>query len=140
MKLHRLFITTLAALALTIPAGAEESTPLEEQMEKLSKALKVVNRNLLDPTAKDANLAKIADAKTAADASIKLEPAMAKTIPAADKEKFLADYKAGMEATSKTLDELKAAVAADKSEDAAKIMEKLNAQKKDGHKKFQKEE
>ena len=140
MKLHSLFVPALVALALTVPAIAEEDTPLTNEMEKLSKALKVVNRNLADASAKDANLAKIADAKTALDNAIKLEPAMAATVPAAEKQKFLADYKASMEQTAKALDELKAAVAAGKADEAAKIMEKLNAQKKDGHKKFQKEE
>jgi soluble cytochrome b562 len=140
MKLHRLFVPALVAIAFTIPAMAEEDTPLTKEMEKLSKALKVVNRNLADASAKDANLAKIADAKKAVEAAVKLEPAMAASVPAGEKAKFVADYQASMEATSKALDELKAAVEAGKADEAAKIMEKLNGQKKEGHKKFQKEE
>lgn len=139
MKLLRLLVPVLA-LAVAVPAFAEDDTPLGKEMEKVSKALKVVNRNLADASAKDANLAKIADAKTAVEAAIKMEPAMTKSVPAAEKEKFLADYKAAMEQTVKSLDELKAAVTAGDAAAAGKVMEKLTAEKKDGHKKFKKDE
>lgn len=139
MKLHRLFVSALAVLALTVPAMADD-TPLSEEMEKLSKALKLVNRNLADPSAKDANLKRIEEAQAALEASHKYEPALAKDVPAAEKAKFMEDYKAAMQETKKTLEELKTAVAASNTEAAAKVMEKLNTQKKEGHKKFQAEE
>ena len=139
MKLYRLFACALSAVALSVSASAAESTPLEDQMEKLNKALKLVKRNLADASAKDANLAKIADAKAAIAEAKKLEPAMTKTIPAAQKEKFVADYRASIDETAKALDELKAAIEGGKSDEAAKIMEKLDLQKKEGHKKFQEE-
>lgn len=139
MKLLRLLVPVLA-LAVAVPAFAEDDTPLGKEMEKVSKALKVVNRNLADPAQKDANLAKIADAKTALDAALKYEPAMTKSVPAAEKAKFLADYKAAMEQTGKSLEELKAAVTAGNTDAAAKAMEKLNSEKKEGHKKFKKDE
>jgi len=139
MKLYRLFACALTAVALSLTASAADSTPLEDQMEKLSKALKLVKRNLADASAKDANLAKIADAKAALGEAKKLEPAMTKTIPAGQKEKFLTDFKASIEETGKALDELKAAIEAGKSEEAAKVMEKLDLQKKESHKKFKEE-
>lgn len=135
----KLFSVLLLAALLT-PGFAEEDTPLAQEMSKISKALKVVNRAIADPAAKDANLAKIAEAKTAAEKSLTLEPAMTKDVPEAEKAKFIEDYKAGMNGMIKELDELKAAVEAGKSEDATKVMEKLNTGKKEGHKKFQKEE
>ena len=54
MKLHRLFATVLATAALALPAFAAEETPLGEQMEKVSKALKAVSR-----AAKEGNLSLI---------------------------------------------------------------------------------
>ena len=141
MKLHRLFVPVFAALALAMPAfAADDDTPLSKEMEKVSKALKVVNRNLADPASKDANLAKLAEAKTALDAAAKFEPAMTKSVPAAEKEKFLADYKASMEQTAKSLGELTAAVTAGDKDAAAKVMEKLTSEKKEAHKKFKKDE
>ena len=139
MKLTHLF-TAITALTLAIPAFAEEDTPLEKEMEKIGRAIKVVNRNLADAAQKDANAAKIGDAIAACQASLKLEPKMAKDVPAAEKEKFIADYKTGIEAMSKLFTELKAAIEAGKTDEAAKLIEKLNAGKKEGHKKFQKED
>jgi soluble cytochrome b562 len=135
MKFKHL-LTLLAACALIVPAYAEEDTPMTKEMEKLSKALKAVNRNLADASQKDANIAKIADAKTACAAAIKYEPATTKDVPAAEKAKYLADFKASMEEVGKNLDALKAAIEGGKMDDAKALMDKLNGQKKDGHKKF----
>ena len=135
-----LLATVFAVAALATPVIAEEDTPLSKEMDKVNKAVKAVNRALSDAAQKDANLAKIADAKAAMEKALTLEPAMAKDVPAADKEKFLADYKAAMQESLKTLEELRAAIADGKADDAAKAMEKLTKGKKDGHKKFKKED
>ena len=141
MKLKHL-LTLLAVCAIAVPAFAkdEEETPLGKEMEKLSKALKAVNRNLTDAAQKDANLAKIADAKAACAAAVKFDPAKTKEVPAADKAKFVTEFKASMEEVGKNLDALKAAIAGGKMDDAKALMEKLNGQKKDGHKKFKTED
>ena len=135
MKFKHL-LTLLAACAIVVPAYSEEDTPLTKEMEKLSKALKAVNRNLTDAAQKDANIAKIADAKSAIAAALKYEPATTKDVPAADKAKYLADFKASMEDVGKNLDALKAAIEGGKADDAKALIDKLNGQKKDGHKKF----
>ena len=141
MKLKKLF-TLLAAIAITVPAvnAADDDTPLGKEMEKLSKALKAVNRNLTDAAQKDANLAKIAEAKAACAAAVKFDPAKTKDVPAGDKAKFVTEFKASMEEVGKNLDALKAAIAGGKMDDAKALMEKLNGQKKDGHKKFKSED
>jgi len=139
MKLHRLFATVLATAALALPAFAED-TPLTEEMEKLSKTLKVIGRAAKEGNVPKEHAAKVEEAKKACEKGLTMEPAKAKEVPAAEKEKFITDYKASMQETIKTLDELKAAIEAGKAEDVNKVLEKLNAQKKDGHKKFQKEE
>ena len=135
MKLKHLF-TLLAACAIAVPAFAEEDTPLGKEMEKISKALKAINRNVADASAKDANLAKVADAKAANLAALKYEPAKTKDVPAAEKANFLKGYKAAMEEVGKELDALKAAIEGGKTEDAKALLEKLNNAKKDGHKKY----
>lgn len=135
MKLKHL-LTLLAAFAITVPAFAEEDTPLAKEMEKVGKALKGVNRDIADASKKAENLKRIDDAKAANQAALKYEPAKTKEVPAADKAKFLAGYKYSMEEAGKLLDALKAAVEAGKTDDAKAVMDKLNKAKKDGHKEY----
>ena len=135
MKLKHLF-TLLAACAIAVPAFAEEDTPLGKEMDKVSKALKALGRAAKEGKVTKDMTAKVDDAKTAAQAASKLEPAKTKDVPAADKAKFLAGYKESMEGMIKNLDELKAAVASEKADDVAKMIEKLNEGKKEGHKKY----
>jgi soluble cytochrome b562 len=135
MKLKNLF-TLLAAFAIAVPAFAEEDTPLAKEMEKIGKALKAVNRNIADAGQKDANLAKIAEAKAACAEAAKLDPAKTKEVPAAEKAKFVEGYKASMQDLGKGLDSLKAAIEGGKTDDAKAILEKLNGQKKEGHKQY----
>ncbi|MEO6742592.1 MAG: cytochrome b562 [Chthoniobacteraceae bacterium] len=135
MKLKHLF-TLLAAFAITVPAIAEEDTPLGKEMEKIGKALKAVNRDLADASKKADNIKKVADAKEACAAASKFEPAKTKEVPAAEKAKFIEGYKASMVEMGKGLDTLKAALEAGKADDAKAALDKLNAGKKEGHKKY----
>lgn len=141
MKLKHL-LTLLAALAITVPAFAQDKdeTPLGKEMEKVGKGLKGVNRNLADPAQKDANLAKLAEVKAALEKAATFEPAKAKDVPPAEKAKFIEGYKAGIAESIKGVDALKAAIEAGKADDAAKAMTALNDGKKEGHKKFKKED
>lgn len=133
--------TVLATAALAVSAfAAEDETPLGTQMEKVSKALKAVGRAAKEGKVSKDLAAKVEEAQKATEEALKFEPAKTKDVPAADKEKFLADYKKSMEVTIKTLGELKAAVEAEKADEVGKIMEKLNGQKKEGHKAFKKED
>jgi soluble cytochrome b562 len=136
MKLRHLFTTVIAIAALAIPALADDETPLTKEMEKINKILKGVGRAAKEGTLNKDLAAKVAEAKTACEAAAKLEPAKAKDVPAADKAKFLTDYKGAMEAMGKDLDALKAAIEAGKNDDAAKLLEKLNTGKKEGHKNY----
>ena len=139
MKLKNLF-TLLAACAIAVPAFAEEDTPLTKEMEKLNKAIKAVTRNIADAGQKDANLAKVAEAKAANTAGLKYEPAKTKDVPAAEKAKFVEGYKASMQEVGKNLDALKAAIEGGKTDEAKSILEKLNTEKKEGHKKYKAED
>lgn len=139
MKLKSLF-TLLAACAIAVPAFAEEDTPLAKEMEKLGKALKAINRNVADAGQKDATLAKVAEAKAANSAGQKYEPAKLKDVPAAEKAKFLEGYKASMQEVGKNLDALKAAIEGGKTDEAKSLLDKLNTEKKEGHKKYKAED
>jgi hypothetical protein len=139
MKLKHLFTVAIAALAISVPAFAEEDTPLGKEMEKAGKAMKAIGKACKDGKVTKDLASKVDDIKAAFEASAKLEPAKTADVPAAEKAKFVADYKAAMEKSIKELDALKAAVEAEKTDEVAKILEKLNAGKKQGHKAFKKD-
>jgi soluble cytochrome b562 len=140
MKLHRFLATAFLALAFVTPAFAETETPLEKQMDKANKSLKAIERAAKAGTVGKDLAAKADEAKAAFQEAAKLEPAKAADVPAADKAKFVADYKASMEATIKTVDELKTAIDGGKVDEVLKVYAKLTGQKKEGHKAFKKED
>ncbi len=136
MKLKHLFTATIVALAITFPAFAEEETPLGKEMEKGSKAMKALQRASKEGKVTKDMVSKVAEIKSTFEAAAKLEPAKLKDVPAAEKAKFMADYKAAMEAAIKDVDALKVAVESENAADIQKALDKLNAGKKEGHKAF----
>ena len=135
-------IKTLLTLAMTLALGfttalaAEDDTPLMKEMKAMNKSLRTIKRQVADATKKDENVGLIAGIKKNIDASIKLQPAQTKDIPAAEKAAYLDKYKAQMTDMGKLFDELDAAVKAGKGDAAAAIFEKLSQSKEKGHKDF----
>lgn len=133
---------SLLTLALTLAVGftsalaAEDDTPLMKEMKAMNKNLRTLKRQVADATKKDENIQLIAGIKKSIDASIKLQPAQTKDIPAAEKAAYLDKYKAQMTDMHKMFDELDAAVKAGKGDAAAAIFEKLSQAKEKGHKDF----
>ncbi len=137
MKLKTLltFAMTLA-LGFTTALAAEDDTPLMKEMKAMNKSLRTLKRQVADATKKDENIGLIAGIKKNIDASMKLEPAQTKDIPAAEKAAYLDKYKHQMTDLSKAFDELDTAVKAGKGDAAAAIFEKLSQSKEKGHKDF----
>ncbi len=134
-------LKSLLTLALTLAlsgsmAFAEEDTPLAKEMKTVNKNLRTLKRQVEDASKKDENLGLIAASKKALEASLKLEPAKTKEVPAGEKAAYLEKYKAQMNDLVKSFDDLDAAVKAGKVDDAKKIFEKLGEQKEKGHKDF----
>ncbi len=134
-------LKSLLTLALTLAIGAgaafaEEDTQLTKEMKVVNKNLRTLKRQVEDASKKDENLKLIADSQKAIEASLKLEPAKTKDVPAADKAAYLDKYKAQMNDLAKSFTELDAAVKAGKADDAKKVFEKLSEQKEKGHKDF----
>lgn len=134
-------LKSLLTLALTFAIGAsfavaEEDTQLTKEMKVVNKSLRTLKRQVEDAAKKDENLALIAASKKAIEASLKLDPAKTKDVPAGEKAAYLDKYKAQMNDLAKSFDELDAAVKAGKADDAKKVFEKLSEQKEKGHKDF----
>ena len=134
-------LKSLLTLALTLAMGssfafAEEDTALAKEMKTVNKNLRTLKRQVEDASKKDENLGLIAASKKAIEASIKLEPAKTKDVPAADKAAYLEKYKAQMTEMNKSFDALETAVKDGKVDDAKKVFEKLGEEKEKGHKDF----
>ncbi len=129
------FAVTLA-FACTAAFAEDEHTPLEKEMKAMNKSLRLLKKQSADPAKKDENVALIATIKKSIDASLKMEPAKTKDVPAAEKAAYLDKYKAQMVDLGKTYDELETAIKADKADDVKKALDKLSEQKEKGHKDF----
>jgi hypothetical protein len=137
MKLKSLLTLAITlAVGFTAAIAAEDDTPLAKEMKAMNKSLRTLKRQVADASKKDENVALIAEIKKNLDASIKLEPAKTKEVPAAEKTAYLDKYKQQMTDLSKAFDELDAAVKAGKGDAAAAIFEKLSQSKEKGHKDF----
>ncbi len=135
-------IKSLLTLALTLAIGCtaafaeDEPTALEKEMKAMNKSLRTLKKQAGDAAKKDENLALIASIKKTVEASMKLEPAKTKDVPAAEKAAYLDKYKAQITDLGKTYDELEAAIKGDKADDVKKALDKLSEQKEKGHKDF----
>jgi hypothetical protein len=135
MKLLLAFAAILT-LGFNVALHAEDDTPLGKEMSAMNKSLRALKKQLPDAAKKDDNLALIGKIKVNLVEFLKYEPATTKNVAPADKAAFLAKYKEQIDATGKSFDELEAAIKADKTDEAKKVLEKLSEQKEKGHKDF----
>jgi soluble cytochrome b562 len=135
-------VIAITAILLCAPrvSLAEDKTPLEEKMTAMNKNFKALKKQVDDPAKKDSSIEMIAALKKGAIESKDLDPAKAKDVPAGERAKFIADYKAGMDQMIAAIDKLDKAVRAGDAAGAKAVLEDLTKQKADGHKKFQKDE
>jgi hypothetical protein len=129
------------ALALAFAASlsmamAEDDTPLSKEMSAMNKSLRTLKRQAAAADKKAENLELIGKMKANMDAALKYEPAKTKDQPAADKPKYLENYKAQIVEMGKVLDTLKEAIEKGDTAKAQAIFEKLSDIKEKGHKDF----
>jgi soluble cytochrome b562 len=122
------------------PKEEKPETELTKQMDKMNAAFRKLRRQATDATKNADSLAQVAILKEFATASAKLEPAKAATIPAADRAKWVANYRAKMTETLANIDKLEAALKAGQNEEAGKLVTELNNQQRAGHKEYRAEE
>jgi len=132
-----LLITTF--LALSISARGQDDrpkTPLAEQMSGISKDFRSLRKVVNDPTQKDAALQLVKDMESRATKAKGFEPAKTKDIPPADKDQFIADYKKQMDGFIADFQKLETEVSSGNTADASAMLDKLQSDKRAGHKKF----
>lgn len=129
-----------APAAAPAPKEKKPETELSKQMEKMNGAFRKLRRQATDATKNADSLEQVAILKEFATSAAKLEPAKAATIPAADRAKWVADYRAEMQKALGLIDKLEAALKAGNNEEAGKLVTELNTQQRAGHKEFRAEE
>ena len=141
MKLKSLLtLACTLALGFNVALAADDDTPLAKEMKNVNKSLRTLKRQTADASKKTENLELVATMKKGVAACLKMEPMKTKDVPAGEKAAYLDKYKAQMNDLAKTIDELEAAIKADKADDAKKLFDKLSDEKEKGHKDFAPEE
>jgi soluble cytochrome b562 len=134
------FISSRAVAQDEKKEGAKEvkelDTPLAKQMEIMEDGMKKLRRTLRKAESNKESLELIEKVEKAAKASKDLVPAKAERIPAAERAKFVEGYKKDMEATIKTIGEMKAAVQEGKNDKAQELYKTIKTQEDKGHEKY----
>lgn len=153
MKIRRAFVwlltmsilAPLASAADAPPPAAsqpgpdnEKKTELEMRMDRIGKAFRKLKKQAADPSKNASSLELVATMQAAAKEAVDLTPEKAQDVPADQRPKFIEDYKAGMKGLLDRLDQLQAALAAGKNDEAVKIVAGLGDYQKKEHKEFRK--
>ena len=133
-----LSLSLILALFSTAPIlrAAEGDTPLEKQMQTLARGTKQLVLQLGDPTQQQATVTLIESLKADITTSKGLEPRKTSSIPAADKEQFLAAYRAQLDKLSEVYNQIETAVKAGQYDQAKSLLAGIGPIKKEGHSKF----
>lgn len=138
----RLFLFVLVSALTLAPVGLraadDDHTELGAKMEKIGGAWRRVKAQVNDASKNADTLARLATIKENMVASTNLEPELAKGKTGAEKEKFVADFRAKMKEETQKIDQIIAAVKAGKNEEAAKLVAIVDQDQKDAHKTFKK--
>ncbi len=135
------------ALLLAFPAASllpaqekrehkEPDTELGKTMEKMNGAWRKLRKQVADPAGNAGSLELVATISACAEKALTFRPARVEDVPAADREKFIADYQAQMKDFGAQVMKLGAALKANDNAAAAAIVQKMGAMQKEGHKEF----
>ena len=136
MKLITL-LATCSLLSLPAFLRAEESdSPLEKQMQILAHGMRQLSQQVVDPSKQQENITLLESLKKAAVDSKALDPRKTASVPQADRDKFLADYRTDLDELKDAFDQIKEAVKAGQYDKAKSLIATVNSIKKEGHGKF----
>jgi soluble cytochrome b562 len=114
----------------------KEDTPLGQEMEIISRNIRGLRRQILDPSKKEASLKLIEGMQASAARAKELVPAKAKEIAEAEREKFVAAYRARMVELVEGLEKISAEIREGRLEEAKLGLSKLQDLKRRGHEQF----
>ena len=111
-------------------------TPLAEQMSGIAKDFRSMRKVVNDPAQKDVALQLARDMENRATKAKEFDPIKTKDIPAADRDQFLVDYRKQIDGLIADFQKLEAAVQNGITSDASALLDTIQADKREGHKKF----
>jgi soluble cytochrome b562 len=129
-----------AAVPAHPKAPKQPETELGRHMERMAKALRALKKQIAVPAQNPGSLNLVSIIRSNAQASLNLAPAKAADFTGAARDKFIADYRAGMQAFIKAVDTVAADLKAGNNAAAAADLKKLGALSKEGHKEFRRPE
>lgn len=112
----------------------EERSPVEEEMKKIQRNVRRLNRQQADPAMKEASLELVAAMQKSADVLKTLAPSRPRQVPEAEFAKWTETYKQEIDKLIGELAVLKAAVEAGEAEATKASLSKINTLKNSGHK------
>ena len=135
MKILNLLLS-FSFMTLVSSLHADEDTPLEKQMQIMARSMKQLSVQIADPAMQQSTVTLIETLIKAAYDSEGLSPLKTASISQADREKFLADYRAQIEKLSAAFNQIDEAVKAGKYDQAKILLSAIGSIKKEGHSKF----
>ncbi len=126
----------ITALAPPLRADDGPKTPLQMDMSGMGRDVRSLKKLAIDPAQKEAALAAVKDLEDRAAKAKTYEPSKTKDIPASQKDQFLADYHKQLDVLSADIRKLRDAIQAGDTARAQALIDKLNSDKRDGHRKF----
>jgi hypothetical protein len=131
--------STALLLAVSIPARAQDDepkTPLAIEMGGISKDFRALRKIVADPTQKDAALALAKDMEAHATKAKTFQPSKTKQVAPGDQAKFVSDFDTAIDGLIADFQKLEQDITAGNTADASALLDKIQADKRDGHKKF----
>jgi soluble cytochrome b562 len=134
-----LLLTALLATSGLLHAQqnpAQPDSPLEKQMQILARGKRQLTTQVADPAKQQQTITLIESLKKASVNSKSLDPRKTASVPAADREKFLASYRAQMDKLTDALNQMEEAVKAGQYDKAKSLLGSLQSIMKEGHREF----
>ena len=98
--------------------------------------MRQLSQQVVDPSKQQENITLLESLKKAAVDSKALDPRKTASVPQADRNKFLADYRTDLDELKDAFDQIKEAVKAGQYDKAKSLIATVNSIKKEGHGKF----
>ena len=117
-------------------AFAAEDTELAKQMEEMDDNLKKLRKSVKEASQNADTLETITKIQAATVASKGLTPAKAKTVPEADRAKFVAGYRKDMIAFLKHMGDIETAILDGDNAKAEELFKGIKKLEDDGHEKY----
>ncbi|MBL0940353.1 MAG: hypothetical protein IBJ03_15770 [Gemmatimonadaceae bacterium] len=142
MSLRFRHLGTLSVLALALTTSSlraqqtEDKTPLGKKMTAINVAFRTIGQQITDSTKNASTMELLSTIETNAKEALALEPEKKAQVPAAEQEKFMADYKAGIQKLIDAAGKVHMAIHAGKNAEAAAIVEEMRGLQRASHAEF----